>query len=181
MKEADTEWVLYLDADERIDQNLKIEIQREILEGEFSAYAIPRKNIILGKELTHGGWYPDYQKRLFRKNNFISWQGQLHEEPTYEGFLGHLKSPMTHVKHENFAQMIEKTNDWSEYEAKLMYEAKHPPMTVPRFASAMWREFWQRMVIKQAFKDGKVGIMFASYQVFSRFISYAKLYELQSK
>ena len=185
LNEAEGEWVLYIDADERITLELKEEIKDIIggssLEQKKYNYAIPRKNVILGKELTHGGWYPDYVKRLFLKTNLQKWSGDLHEEPEYIGEIKHLTNPMTHIKHESFAEMIEKTNKWSGIEAQLMFSAGHPPMTIPRFLSAMTREFWKRMIIKVAFLDGPEGIMFAMYQVYSRFISYAKLWELQQK
>ena len=77
--------------------------------------------------------------------------------------------------------MVEKTNDWSEIEAKLMYEAGHPPMNISRFISAILREFSVRMVRQKAFLDGAEGVMYAMYQVYSRFISYAKLWEKQLK
>ena len=177
LKEAAHEIVLYVDADERITSKLAEEIKA--VDFDCSCYAIPRRNIVLGQELKHGGWYPDYQKRLFVKAKLKGWHGDLHEEPKFEGKLGHLKNPMLHIKHETFAEMVDKTNIWSEYEAKLMYDAKHPKMNILRFISAMLREFWHRMIIKRAFLDGKIGIMFALYQVFSRFVSYAKLWEMQ--
>jgi len=179
LKEASTEWVLYLDADERVTGALKKEICEAVREGEYSAYAIPRRNVVLGKELRHGDWYPDYVKRLFRWANLKKWTGAVHEEPQFRGELGHLTEPMKHIKHEDLQQMVEKTNHYSDYEARLMFEAGHPPMTVRRFLSAMLREFWYRMVRHRAFLDGSVGIIFALYQVFSRFVSYAKLWELQ--
>ncbi len=178
---ASSEYVLYLDADERIPTKLRDEILNVIEESPSATYfAIPRVNVILGKELTHGGWWPDYVKRLYKKSALKKWHGKLHEEPVVEGEIAHLKNPMRHIKHESFAQMIEKTNNWSEVEAKLMFDAKHPPMTIMLFASAMAREFWYRMIVKRAFLDGKEGIMFAIYQVYSRFISYAKLWEMQN-
>lgn len=179
LKEAKGEIILYIDADEQVTADLEEEIKS--LEFKHSAYAIPRRNIILGKELKHGGWYPDYQKRLFTKEKLKGWEGELHEEPKFAGQLGHLKNPILHIKHETFSEMVEKTNKWSYTEAKLMYDANHPKMNIPRFLSAMAREFWHRMIIKRAFLDGKIGIMFAMYQVFSRFISYAKLWELQNE
>ncbi len=60
-----------------------------------------------------------------------------------------------------------------------MFNAGHPKMNIPRFVSAMWREFFYRMIRKLAFLDGPKGIIMAIYQVYSRFISYAKLWELQ--
>jgi hypothetical protein len=75
--------------------------------------------------------------------------------------------------------MVTKTNKWSEIEAKLMYDAGHPRMNIPRFATAVWREFWKRGVLKLGFLDGKIGIVEIIYQMYSRFVSYAKLYEMQ--
>jgi len=186
LKKAKNDWIFYLDADERCTEELKKEI-KEILSADrlqddkVVAYAIPRRNFVLGKELKHGGWYPDYVKRLFMKNKLQKWEGELHEEPVFDGKMGHLGNPMIHKKKETIPQMVEKTNKWSEIEAKLMFEANHPPMNIPRFCTAMFREFWFRMIRKMAFLDGSIGIIFAMYQVYSRFISYAKLWEMQIK
>ncbi len=182
LKKASYEWVLYVDADERVTPELKKEIQETISQDETSSvYAIPRQNIILGKVLKHGGWYPDYVKRLCKKSDLKGWEGDLHENPVVSGKLEHLKHNFIHDKHETIPEMVEKTNNWSEIEAKLMFDAHHPPMNIPRFMSAMWREFYFRMIRKMAFLDGSIGIIMAMYQVYSRFISYAKLWELQNK
>lgn len=179
LKEAKGDWVLYVDADERITPKLKTEIENTISDSEYNAYAIPRRNFIFGKEFKHCGQWPDYQKRLFRKSFLKKWVGDLHEEPNFEGELGHLSESMIHKKHETLSEMVEKTNNWSEYEAKLMFEANHPPMNIRRFISAAAREFWLRMIVQLAFLDGGEGIIYGLYQVYSRFISYAKLWELQ--
>jgi glycosyltransferase involved in cell wall biosynthesis len=182
LREARGEWILYVDADERIPSALVKEVEKVIQSRDtFGAYAIPRRNIVLGQELKHGGFWPDYQKRLFQKGSLKGWNGEVHEEPEYVGELGLLSEPMVHQKHESIAEMVEKTNGWSEVEASLMYKAKHPPMNIPRFISAMCREGWMRLVVHKAFLDGKIGIVFALYQVFSRFVSYAKLWEMQLK
>ena len=185
-KEANGDWLLYVDADERVTPLLRKEIlqavnRKQSAEINYSAYAIPRRNFVFGKELKHGGWYPDYVKRLFDKKTFLGWSGELHEEPKISGSMGHLKSALIHIKENSLEEMVDKTNVWSDIEAKLMYDAHHPPMNVFRFASAMFREFWLRMIKKMAFLDGPVGIIFALYQVYSRFISYAKLWERQQK
>jgi glycosyltransferase involved in cell wall biosynthesis len=181
LKEASGDWILYLDADERITPLLKKEILKVVSSPQFSAYAIPRRNFIFGKEFKHSGQYPDYQKRLFLKEKFSRWEGPLHEEPHFEGGLGHLDSPMVHLKQMTLEDMMDKTNWWSDYEAKLMYESNHPPMNVARFFSAMAREFWLRMIKQVGFLDGTQGVIYALYQVYSRFVSYAKLWEMQQK
>lgn len=181
LKNSKNDWILYLDADERITPELKNEILESMVGSKFSAYAIPRKNIILGQEFKHGGQYPDYVKRLYKRIDLKNWIGNLHEEPVFEGEMGHLNNPMIHLKHETISEMIDKTNKWSEIEAKLMLDAKHPPMNIPRFVSAAIREFWKRIIIELAFLDGPKGFIYGMYQVFSKVVSYTKLWEMQLK
>ncbi len=180
-KKANSDWLLYVDSDEQVIPELKKEILFGIqyLASGISAYAIPRRNFIFGKEFKHSGQYPDYVKRLFKKDKFNKWTGDLHEEPEFEGELGRLKNPLIHNKHDNLSDMVAKTNEWSEIEAKLMYQANHPKMNIIRFFSAMTREFWLRMIKQTAFLDGVEGVIYAIYQVFSKSISYAKLWEIQ--
>ena len=181
LKNAKGDWILYIDSDERVTPALRDEISELVNKqiNKCSAFAIPRKNIIFGKEFKYGGQKPDYQKRLFYKEKLKKWEGEVHEEAVFEGKLGHLNSELIHLKHDNLHDMMSKTNDWSEIEAKLMYDADHPPMNIPRFASAMAREFWDKIVKKEGFRDGPEGIIYSLYQVFSKFVSYAKLWEMQ--
>lgn len=187
LEKAAGNWVLYLDSDERITPALAKEIDMLVFPtvhrplSTVSVYAIPRLNNILGKNMKHGGWWPDYVKRLFKKSKVLRWEGELHEEPVFTGEMGHMKNYLIHIKHNNLEEMVEKTNKWSDVEARLMFDAKHPKMNLFRFISAMWREFFLRMIKHRAFLDGKEGIIYALYQVWSRFVSYAKLWELQNK
>jgi len=182
-KRANGDWLLYVDTDEEVTPALRAEILSIIKHqpSTINAYAIPRKNFILSKEFKYSGQYPDYVKRLFKRNDFNKWTGELHEEPEFEGELGHLKNSLIHKKHDNLSDMVTKTNEWSEIEAKLMYKANHPEMNIIRFFSAMAREFFLRMIKQMAFLDGVEGVIYAIYQVFSKSISYAKLWELQLK
>lgn len=180
-KKANRDWILYVDSDEEVSSALRAEIVSSIrypVSG-VVAYAIPRRNFIFNKEFKHGGLWPDYVKRLFQRSKFRGWKGELHEEPIYEGEMGHLKNPLIHHKDISISQMVEKTNEWSEIEAKLMFEAGHPRMNIFRFFTAAFREFWLRMIEQMAFLDGKEGVIYAVYQVYSRLISYAKLWEKQ--
>lgn len=179
-----SDWIFSLDADERVTPELKNEIFEKISHhtshiSDPVAYAIPRKNIILGKEFKHGGQWPDYVVRLFKNDRYVKWSGELHEQPIFDGKLGYLKNPIIHIKHDKLSEMVQKSNDWSEVEAKLMFEAKHPIMNLRRFFTAMFREFYTRIIKQKSFLDGGEGVIYALYQVFSRFLSYAKLWEMQ--
>jgi len=180
IQEAKGEWLLYVDADERITPGLQEEMQDVIRDTQYVAYAIPRQNVLLGKAMKFGGWYPDYQIRLFFKNNLKKWEGKLHERPVFEGELGYLKNPMIHLTHRDLSSMVDKTREWSKIEAGLLYEAGHPPVTWWRILKVMFSEFWQRFVKYQAWRDGTVGWIEGLFQVFNRFLIYARLWELQN-
>lgn len=191
LQNAKGEWVLYLDSDEEISSALRDEILLTVNNSPSTvpAFAIPRRNFIFGKEFKHCGLYPDFVKRLFKKTAFKEWTGVVHEEPQYlyQGKLtkgdgdtiGYLKNPMIHHKNMTLSEMVEKTNKWSEIEAKLMFDANHPPMNLLRFTSVALREFWIRFIKQKAFLDGKEGVIYGIYQIYSKLISYSKLWEMQ--
>ncbi|MCX6705782.1 MAG: glycosyltransferase family 2 protein [Candidatus Woesebacteria bacterium] len=178
-QKATGNWLFYVDSDEEVTPELREEIRREIFEGKFLAYAIPRSNTLLGKRMRHGGWWPDFVVRLIKKDALIKWQGQLHEQPKVKGEIGHLKEPLNHISHRSLTEMVEKTNKWSEIEAELLFKSGHPKMNIARFFSAGFREFWYRAVIKLGFLDGTIGVIEVFYQTYSRLITYAKLWEKQ--
>lgn len=185
LRKAKGDWILYVDADERVTATSKKEIIKLTSQPPNQlfevAFAIPRRNFIFNKEFKHQGEWPDYQKRLFLKSKLKKWKGRIHEDPVFDGELGHLENPLIHFKHKNIFEMIEKTNDWSKIEANLMIDAGHPQMNIIRFFSAMFREFWKRMIAGTAFRDGMEGSIYAIYQVYSKSVSYAKLWEMQKK
>lgn len=182
-KRAKHNWLFYVDTDEEVTNELRTEIKTTISNLQFtnSAYAIPRKNTLLGHTMHWGGWYPDYVLRLIRKDKLKGWFGELHEQPLIDGKVGHLKKPLLHNSHRSLHDMVDKTNKWSEIEAKLLFESNHPNMNFLRFCSAGFREFWYRGIRKLGFLDGTVGIIEIIYQIYSRLITYSKLWEMQIK
>jgi len=181
IKEVRGDWILYLDADERVSSKLQKEIESKIRisKSKLVGFAIPRKNILLGREMKHGGWWPDYVLRLIKKDALKRWEGELHEQPKVKGKVGKLKNPLIHFTHRTLFEMVEKTNEWSEIEAKLLFKSGHPKMNLLRFVTAGFREFWYRGVKKMGFLDGVIGIIEIIYQTFSRMITYTKLWEMQ--
>jgi len=180
-KEAQGEWLFYLDVDERVTPLLRKEIEETLKNGAYAAYAISRKNILLGHEMRWGGWWPDYVLRLMKKDALIGWEGELHEQPKIKGTVGKLNNPLTHFSHRSLSEMVAKTNEWSEIEARLLFESGHPKMVWWRFISVAFREFWFRGIKKMGFLDGTAGVIEIVYQMFSRMITYAKLWEMQNE
>lgn len=186
---AKGDWVFYLDTDERVTPELKEEILSVIDTKTFSGFEIPRRNFYLGREMHYGGAWPDYVKRLFKREKIIRWENELHENPVLsstgrsasggKGKMGYLKSPMIHITHRDLSSMVEKTRIWSKIEANLLFEANHPPVTWWRILRIMLAEFWCRGIKLQGWRDGTVGWIEVIFQVFSRFITYARLWEMQ--
>jgi len=181
LKEAKGNWIFYLDADERLTGQLRTEIRRVIKSDRFNAYAVPRKNMILSMHMKHGGESPDFQKRLFYKPALKKWTGQVHEQPEFTGELGYLTSVLIHEKHKNIAEMMAKTNEWSEIEAGLLEKAGHPKMAGWRLFRVMFTETFRRLVIKLGFLDGPKGVIYSFYQGYSKVVTYTKLWERQLK
>ena len=118
------DWILSLDADERISPELAKEIQSSIINHKSSVdgYWIPRKNIIFGKWIEHTGWYPDYQFRLFKKGKGKFEEKHVHEMIKLEGEAGKLESPIIHYNYENISHFLKKTLLYTENEANQLTE-----------------------------------------------------------
>ena len=177
-EKANGEWLLYVDADERIPPSLAKDIKRVTdKKDKYQAYALYRKNFYLG-EMWRG---KERMVRLMRKDALVGWQGTLHETAMVAGSEGELKEPFLHYSHNNITSMVEKTNEWSQVEAALRLQAGHPPMVWWRFFRVMATAFWKSFVTLEGWRLGTTGLIESIYQTFSMFITYAKLWEQQNK
>lgn len=174
------DWVLYVDADERVTPQLRQEIEAIMSDNSaYPVYQIRRRNIFLGKAMHYGGWGGDKVIRLFKRTAFKSYHHQLHEQPEYEGELGTTTAEFVHFSHRDLSSMLEKTLTFTDYEAQLRLEANHPPVVWWRFIRVMWTEFYHRFIKLSAWRDGPEGIIDGLFQVFNSFVIYARLWELQ--
>lgn len=176
---ATTPWVYYMDSDERLTPAFKDEVKDIIkyfdVTSFIAGYYVRRKTFFYGKD-----WhFQDNVQRLFLRNKFIEWKGVVHETPIVKGQFGQIESPIIHLTHRNLTQMVRKTNEWSEYEAKLRFDSGHPQLLPWRFIRVMGTEFINSFVKGKGYKNGTYGLIEALYQSFSIFITYAKLWELQ--
>ncbi len=180
---ATKDWVLYIDADERVNSNLKTEIIEKIniKNNSISHYAIPRANHYLGKRVRFGGSYPDYVKRLYSKEYFKGYKGILHEEPIVIGPLENLKSDLLHYTHRDLNSMVNKTLAWTDMEAKALFQDNHPPVVWWRFIRMMLTKIWERLIIQKMWRDGTIGWISVLFETFDTFLIYARLWELQQK
>lgn len=179
MDKAGGEWVLYVDADERVLEPLKKEIEVMISFADFSAYAISRRNIIFGTEVKYGPFWPDWVIRLLKKSDFVGWTGKVHEYPEFKGKLGYSENSLLHLTHRNIDQIVLKSLDWSKIDAKLRLDSNHPKMSGWRFLRIFITEVFNQGVLRRGFFNGSVGIMDSLLQALSLYMTYVRLWELQ--
>lgn len=170
---AHGEWILYVDADEVVSE----ELAKEIRSASYPpvAYAIRRKNVYLG----HLWPFEEKILRLFHRSALKEWYGALHESPRVEGETGELHGSLLHDTHRTLEEMVTKTNEWSAIEATLRLRSGHPPVVWWRFLRVMFTAFFDSFVRQSGWRAGTVGWLESIYQSFSMFITYAKLWEMQ--
>ncbi len=183
IKECKSEWVLVMDYDEVIPEILAQEIKSitNSKKKTFNAYYITRRNYSLGYPLKHGGFGDDLVPRLFYKSDFVSWPKEIHGMPKVNGELGNLVNPMEHHKDASLAQMVAKTNRYTDVEARQFFEAGVDRVTQLTLLRKTIMEFIRRYILKAGFLDGRIGIIQALYQSYAIYLRYAKLYELQNQ
>lgn len=181
-KKASADWILYVDADERINRSLKKEIISNIeKKNEVAAFCFPRENYYFGQRVKYGGSWPDFVTRLFKKSKFLGWEGIIHESPKFKGKLQTLKNPIVHLAHRNLSSCLRKGIKWTKLEAELLFQASHPRVTWWRLIKVSLEEFVKRYLILQGWRDGTVGMIEALVQNCNRFMVYVQLWEKQQK
>lgn len=123
---ATSDWILQLDADERVTSELQEEIKSSIADSKSSinGYWIPRKNFFLGRFLTKGGQYPDYTLRLYRKDKGRLPQKSVHEQAIVEGKIGYLKNPLIHIADPTFSRYLMRFSRYTNLLAEELKEKK---------------------------------------------------------
>ncbi len=176
---ATGDWILYIDSDERVSPALADEIKTTLARPGHDAYKLRRVNFFLGKKVRFGDRYPDMVARLFKKDKLSGWNGEIHESSLVSGKIGGLSAPLYHLTHRDIYSMIAKTVNFSEHEAKLRWQAGHPPIVGWRLLRVLISEMWQRLIVYQGIRGGTEGFIDGIFQAFSLFIVYARLWELQ--
>ncbi len=180
LKKAANEWILYVDADERVTPELAADIKNKTsgVATSVAAFKVKRKNFYFGN---HEWPYIERLERLFKKGNLEGWYGKLHESPKIKGKVEELDGYLLHYTHTDLTSMINKTIKWSKIEAELRYESGHPKMSWWRFPRVMLTAFFDSYIRQSGWKAGTIGLVESMYQSFSIFITYARLWELQRK
>ncbi len=175
------EWVLVLDADERLTEELAVEIKELISsDSKDSGYTMPRKNIIFGKWIENTGWYPDRQLRLFKKNSGRFAEKHVHEMITIDGSIGELKNSLSHINYTSVSQFLDKMiRVYTISEAENLLKSGY----VPKMADAILMpsgEFLKRFFAEKGYKDGAHGLYLSLLMAFYHFIVFLRVWEAKS-
>ena len=176
------EWVLQLDADERVSKEMEGEI-RELFAGSAGpgadGYTFPRKLFYLGRWLTHGGWYPDRKLRLFKKGK-AKWVGGLHAKAVLlEGRISHLKGDLIHLSYKDIHDQVLRMERYAEVAARGKIARDGSSWPVLRMVCDPPLIFIRRYFLQLGFLDGIPGLVALVVNAFYVFLKYAKLWELQ--
>ncbi len=168
---AKGDWVLQLDADERVTKELAKEINEAITSDfNINGYWLPRKNFFLGRFLTKGGQYPDYTLRLYRKGFGGLAAKDVHEQAEVKGKVGFLKNDLQHVRDKNFSEYLERFNRYTNLLAMQMGPSSF--ISYMFFKPTWW--FFKAYFRHRGYVDGFPGFVFALFSSLRFPISYIK-------
>ena len=154
-----SEWLFYVDSDERGTPALGEEIRRVIAEERAVGWWVPRRNWIWGREIRHGGWYPDYQLRLLKLGHaHYDLTREVHEVVILDGPAGHLQEPLIHYNYRSLGQFIAKQRQYVALEAGIRHKQGVRPK-LWTFVTQPLREFKRRYFTLQGYKDGLHGLL----------------------
>ena len=166
IEQATADWVFLLDADEAIPPELAEELRRTMASGgPESAFRLPRRNFYFGRWVRHGGQYPDYQTRLFRRGKARFPARHLHERLEVDGTVGTLRQPFDHHTVDTPLTAIRKMNFNSSFNAVELVRAGRKPgpgIALQYLLLKPASRFVRRYVFKGGFLDGWPGLIVAA-------------------
>jgi len=172
---ATCDWVLSIDADERVTPELASEIRAALAAPAAAGYEIPRLSDFCGRFIRHSGWWPDYVLRLFRRDAGRFTDALVHERVVLrEGAPARLRSHFLHYPYADMAALINKVNRYSSDAAAMMY-ARGRRATVPAAVGHGCWTFVRIYLLRRGFLDGGHGLVLAVTAAAGSFFRYAKL------
>lgn len=176
---ARNEWVLAVDADERISEQLREEIAQVVQRPAHPAYRIRRRNFYLGKELTRGHWGKDWVTRLFtRERRYI--ERRVHERLEPVPDPGLLQGYLDHIPYRDLSHQIDKMNRYARWGAEDLYQAGRRARVWDLTARPVGR-FFRSYFLQGSCWDGRFGVVASLLGAYTAFLKYAHLWALERR
>jgi glycosyltransferase involved in cell wall biosynthesis len=177
--QAANDWVLCLDADERLTPELAAAIQEALRAPRHDAYEFARRNYFLGRWLRHGEGYPDWNRRLFRKSRARWSDDPVHERVVCEGSIGRLRGDLLHASAESLERYLDKQNRYTSIQAELL-SRRGERVSLGRLIFSPLLRFAKFYLLRGGFLDGAPGLVHTGIGAFASFSKYAKLLALNA-
>ncbi len=175
------EWVLSVDADERVMPRLRDEIRTVLsVSAGPDAYEMPRLSNYCGRFMRHGGWWPDHVTRLFRRGKAHFSDDRVHERLIVNGATGRLGHPLVHLAFENFEEVLHKIDRYSTASAEMLRDKGRSGSVSKALLHGLWT-FLRTYILKAGFLDGRHGFMLAVSNAEGTYYRYLKLMLLNEK
>lgn len=174
---AKGDWILSLDADERVSSELSREIKGKISNSKVVGYWIPRKNIIFGKWIQHTGWYPDHQLRLFQRDKGKFPENHVHEMVQLHGETEYLTEHIIHYNYDSVYQFLQKLGTiYAPNEAQQLMKKGYVFNWKDAFRFPL-SEFINRFFAREGYKDGFHGLMLSLLMGFYHLVVFSYVWE----
>jgi len=180
LEAATGDWILWLDADERVQPSLQEEIQEVTKTGAVAGYYIARKAIFLGRWIKHCGWYPGYVIRLFKKEGARFSENLVHESVYIDGPAAHLKSPLIHYTDTSLDHYFIKFNKYTTLAARELFQSNYSCHLTDLIGRPIY-SFIKMYIIKRGFLDGVQGLILCILSACYVFTKYAKLWHYREQ
>lgn len=176
---ARNEWVLAVDADERITDQLREEIARVVAKPMHPAYRIRRRNFYLGRVLTRGHWGKDWVTRLFtRERRYV--ERRVHERLEPMADAGRLEGYLDHIPYRDISHQIDKMNRYAHWGAEDLYQAGQRAGVWDLTGRPLGR-FLRAYFLQGSCWDGRFGLVASVLGAYTAFLKYAHLWHLQQR
>lgn len=176
ISKARNNWILSIDTDEIVDEQLKKTIGKTDLE-DYNGFYIARKNYFGKRWVRFCGWYPDWQLRLFKKNIMKFAEKAVHEQVKPVGKVGYIQGHIIHYTYSNNQEYFTKINDYTALDARILYEKKRKWTIFYQIGKPI-KEFCEMYFAKLGFLDGLLGMKICAYSAFYRWSVIKKLREM---
>lgn len=175
---ATSDWVLSLDADERVTPALRAEIETVMTQDSpIGVYQLPRQSYYCGRQMRHSGWWPDYVVRLFKRGHGRFSDDLVHERLLFEGRPGRLSNPLTHFSYHDLSEVLERIERYSTAGAENQRDHKRGSLGKAVTHAAF--TFIKTYLLRLGFLDGREGFMVAVSNAETVYYRYLKMYYWQ--
>ena len=167
------DWVLSLDADERVTEALAEEIKRAVASEAFDGYDMPRLSTFCGRTMRHSGWYPDHVLRLFRRGRARFTDDLVHERVVCDGAVGRLSVALRHDPVRRLEDALSRMNRYSTASAQMLVASNRRVSFFTGIAHGLWT-FLRTYVLRGGFLDGREGFLLAVANAEGTYYRYMK-------